>query len=75
MLGALAAGGAAVALTGCALVTGPCAVERGPVTVLRCERGGVILLLYPPATIEATRDVIAAMPPPVWIQLRPGEGP
>lgn len=63
MLGRLAAGGCAVALTGCALVTGPCAVERGPVTVLRCEGGGLILLIHPPATIEATREVVETVKP------------
>ena len=76
MLGALAAFGLALALSGCALVMGPCAVERGPVTVLRCEGGGMILLVHPPATIEATRDVIEVVKPtPPWQQQRPGEGP
>ena len=65
MLGALAACGFALALTGCALVLGPCAVERGPVTVLRCERGGLIVLLHPPATIEATGHAIDVAKPTV----------
>ena len=63
MLGSLAAVGFALALTGCALVIGPCAVERGPVTVLRCDAGGVILLVHPPATIEATGHVIEEVHP------------
>lgn len=61
MLGVVAAGALAVALTGCAYISGPCSLDAAQ-RRLECAPGGVFILWRPAATIEAIRDTLPGPP-------------